>query len=219
MKNVIDFFRLVDNARKFSFFKISPWSQCKIKLSILTSSSSTHDVWCGATRPIQSYKRLWATELTLICMEAWTNGLEVVSGLNRHSLLDRFVTTSRDQSKVSVFSHDWLMLRVIIDRTTQPKLKNAVRIWREPLIQSVWSNSNRARHHSRTCRGSKNVYFWSISLHALSERLIVTHVVQVVGSSGLECCLQGMSRISSPNPGSIWGKLDVVLSGVARDPL
>ena len=46
-----------------------------------------------------------------------------------------------------------------------------------------------------------------------SERLIVTDVVQVVGSSGLACCLQGMSRTSSPNPESIRAKLDVVLSG------
>ena len=128
-------------------------------------------------------------------------------------VLSRCPTTSRDQSKLSIFSHDWLMLRVIIDRTGPPKLKNAVRIWRGPVIQSVWSNSNRARHHSGTCRGSKIDHFWSISLHVSSERLIVTDVVQVVGSSGLACCLQGMSRTSSPNPESIRAKLDVVLSG------
>ena len=52
-----------------------------------------------------------------------------------------------------------------------------------------------------------------------SVRLIVTDVVQVVGSSGLACCLQGMSRTRSPNPESIRAKLDVVLSGVVRDPL
>ena len=133
-------------------------------------------------------------------------------------VLSRRPTTSRDQSKLSIFSHDWSMLRVIINKTGLPKLKNAVRIWRGPVIQSVWSNSNRARHHSGTCRGSKIVHFWSISLHASSVRLIVTDVVQVVGSSGLACCLQGMSRTSSPNPESIRAKLDVVLSGVARDP-
>ena len=134
-------------------------------------------------------------------------------------VLSRRPMTSPDQSKLSIFSHDWLMLRVIIDRTGPPKLKNAVRIWHGPVIQSVWSNSNRARHHSGTCRGSKIDHFWSISWHASSVRLIVTDVVQVVGSSGLACCLQGMSRTSSPNPESIRAKLDVVLSGVARDPL
>ena len=134
-------------------------------------------------------------------------------------VLSRRPTTSRDQSKLSIFSHDWSMLRVIINKTGLPKLKNAVRIWRGPVTQSVWSNSNRARHHSGTCRGSKIVHFWSISWHASSVRLIVTDVVQVVGSSGLACCLQGMSRTSSPNPESIRPKLDVVLSGVARGPL
>ena len=53
----------------------------------------------------------------------------------------------------------------------------------------------------------------------VSVRLIVTDVVQVVESSvGLACCLQGMSRTSSPNPESIRAEFDVVLSGVARDP-
>ena len=133
-------------------------------------------------------------------------------------VLSRRPTTSRIQSKLSIFSHDWSMLRVIINKTGLPKLKKAVRIWRGPVIQSVWSNSNRARHHSGTCRGSKIDHFWSISWHASSVRLIVTDVVQVVGSSGLACCLQGMSRTSSPNPESIRPKLDVVLSGFARDP-
>ena len=43
-------------------------------------------------------------------------------------VLSRRPTTSRDQSKLSIFSHDWLMLRVIIDRIGPPTLKNAVRI-------------------------------------------------------------------------------------------
>ena len=36
-------------------------------------------------------------------------------------VLPRCPTTSRDQSKLSIFSHDWSMLRVIINKTGLPK--------------------------------------------------------------------------------------------------
>ena len=86
---------------------------------------------------------MWCDEVNTVIQKTLGDGIDFYmygdmdEGLERGKgstdircsiVLSRRPTTSRDQSKLSIFSHDWSMLRVIINKTGLPKLKNAVRI-------------------------------------------------------------------------------------------
>ena len=90
-----------------------------------------------------SRRLMWCDEANTVIQKTLGDGMDFYmyggmdEGLERGKgstdircsiVLSRRPTTSRDQSKLSIFSHDWSMLRVIINETGLPKLKNAVRI-------------------------------------------------------------------------------------------
>ena len=117
---------------KCSFFLIFPLFR-----SPLLISSISH------IQLLDSRRLMWCDEANTVIQKTLGDGMDfyMYGGMDEvlergkgstdircSIVLSRRPTTSRDQSKLSIFSHDWSMLRVIINKTGLPKLKNAVRI-------------------------------------------------------------------------------------------
>ena len=112
--------------------------QGKFSISHIQILDSRRLMWCDEANTV--IQKTLGDGMDFYMYGGMDEGLEWGKGSTdiRFSIvLSRCPTTSRIQSKLSIFSHDWLMLRVIINETGLPKLKNAVRMRCGPVIQSV----------------------------------------------------------------------------------
>ena len=155
------------------------FSGVTVDLNILGKFSISH------IQLLDSRRLMWCDEANTVIQKTLGDGMDfyMYGGMDEvlergkgstdircSIVLSRRPTTSRDQSKLSIFSHDWSMLRVIINKTGLPKAQ-------ERRLYLTWTGDPKRLIQLESCATSQR------NLSRLENRSFLEHFfTRVVGA-------------------------------------